>query len=390
MSGGGTAGHIYPALALADKLKARGDEVLYVGTPDGLEARLVTREHIDFVSIEASGFNRSKPWTLITSGIKVLSSSFKASRIIEEFGADAAMCFGGYVAIPVGMAAIRKDVPLFVHEQNSVLGMTNRYLAKNAEKVFVTYENTVADVSAISDAQVVHSGNPVRPEFHSQNRELARTEAGLLDEDILIFVFGGSRGARHINQTMRHLYDRLMADERIRVIHATGDTQYDEVVESFSDIELDERYLITPFVTAMARALSATDIAICRAGATTIAEITALGVPSILIPYPYATDDHQTTNASVLAHDNAAFVFADDQLDSSEFTETLMRMIDDENLRQSMARATRSLALLDAAQTMADGIYSTLDDLAQQEHSLGLADAHEDTNLKADNSEYEE
>ena len=197
LSGGGTAGHINPALALADILRDRGHEVLFAGTPTGVEARLVAQAGIEFVPFEAAGFDRQAPWTLATSTLKILGSARKAKRWMREISPDVVVGFGGYVCIPVGLAAESLGVPVVVHEQNSVMGMANAYLSKGAAQVALTYE--VAGEQVADKSKIVITGNPVRKSIFASTREAGRAYLGIPEDALMLLVFGGSLGARHLN-----------------------------------------------------------------------------------------------------------------------------------------------------------------------------------------------
>lgn len=362
LSGGGTAGHIYPALAVADKLKKLGHDVLFVGTPQGLEARLVPSAGIDFVALKAEGFNRSKPWTFFTSGTEVALSSLKARRILADFKADAVVGFGGYVSIPVGLAAAQKHVPLVIHEQNSVPGMTNKFLAKQAQAICLTYPDTQELIESIArkDASINVTGNPVRSSVLASNRDEARAALNLSDEDILVFVFGGSRGARHINNAFIDMAPDLLKNERVRVIHATGSGEYKSVLDKTRNIIASDRYKAESYIENMGDILAASDIVLCRAGATSIAELTALGVAAILVPYPYATDDHQTKNAQTMVDHNAARLIADADLDE-QLKSVLLELVENKGKRILMAQQSLELGQRNSAQLLVDSIYSVVE-----------------------------
>ena len=220
LSGGGTAGHINPALALADVLCDRGHEVVFAGTPTGVEARLVAQAGITFVPFEAAGFDRQAPWTLVTSTLKILGSARKAKRWMKEISPDVVVGFGGYVCIPVGLAAESLGVPVVVHEQNSVMGMANKFLAKRAASVALTYEVAGKDVADAS--KLVVTGNPVRASIASATRAEGRLMLGVPEDATMLVVFGGSLGARHINQAVCNLKSRLLAVDDLYIVHITG------------------------------------------------------------------------------------------------------------------------------------------------------------------------
>lgn len=363
MSGGGTAGHIYPALAVADTLKRQGHEILFVGTPQGLEARLVPSAGIDFVALNAAGFDRSKPWTLVTSGVEVANSSFKARKVLSDFKADAVVGFGGYVSIPVGLAASFLKIPLIIHEQNSVAGMTNNFLAKRASAICLTYPDTLPAMKerAQSDARISVTGNPVRASVLASRRDDARLALGLDEDDIFIFVFGGSRGARHINSALIDSLPKLLSNPHVKIMHATGKNEYQAVADAVRELHIDKRYSAQSYIENMGSVLAAADIALCRAGATSIAELTALGIAAVLVPYPYATDDHQTKNAQAMVDHKAGLLVPDNQLDDL-LEPTLLELIENKGRRILMAHESLELGQRNSAQLLVDSIYSVVRD----------------------------
>ena len=374
MSGGGTAGHIYPALALAAELRSRGHTLSYVGTPDGPEARLAPAAGLDFIAAPASGFDRARPLTLLTSSLLVLRSAAKLRRTFKQWRPDVVVGFGGYVAIPVGLAARFqiKRIPIVVHEQNSVPGMTNRFLARYASIVAVTYPQTAAlfrEQRAKSDPsekplKVVVTGDPVRSEVLAAEGERGRKRLGINGDALVLLVFGGSRGARHLNEALLRVLPELLARyPQLQVIHASGAGEYEQVRAAAEELTkhgdfdgkaLSARYKLFPYLDDIADILAAADLAVTRAGATSIAELTALGVPAVLVPFPRATDDHQTTNARDLVAAGGALALPDTELDSADFMATLDELLSDGKRRDTMAKASRRFGRPDAATLLAN------------------------------------
>ena len=375
LSGGGTAGHIYPALALAAELTARGHTLTYVGTPDGPEARLAPAAGLDFCAAQAAGFDRARPLTLITSSVRVLASALKLQRFFRQWRPDVVVGFGGYVAIPVGLAArwSRPRIPVVVHEQNSVPGMTNRFLARSARVVALTYPQSaklLRDPASGRTARVIVTGNPVRPEVLAADGARGRACLGLSAEALVLLVFGGSRGARHINEALIGALPELLARwPRLEIIHASGTGEYERVREATDDLAcklsassgthtlaqaLGERYHLFDYLGEIADILAAADLAVTRAGATSIAETTALGVPVVLVPFPHATDDHQTGNARDLVAAGGAVMLADADLDSADFMRTIDELLSDARRRDTMTKAARAFGRPDAASLLAD------------------------------------
>lgn len=353
LSGGGTAGHINPALALADELRARGHEVCFAGTPTGVEARLVAQAGIEFVAFEAAGFDRQKPWTLLTSTARIAASAAKAKRWMRAIEPDAVVGFGGYVCIPVGLAAASCSVPLVMHEQNSVMGMANKFLGKRAAAVALTYEEAGKDIA--DSSKVVLTGNPVRASVLHATRGDGRAMLGIPDDAVMLLVFGGSLGARHINRAVGGLKERLLARENLYVVHISGPKEFDAVQEELALTEEEsKRWKLLAYQDRMAETLAAADCAISRAGATSLAEISAIGLPALLVPFPFAAEDHQTTNARAYVAGGAAYMQRDDELDDPSFAEKLFSLVDDASVRERMREAAAQFKTQDAAANLAD------------------------------------
>jgi len=402
LSGGGTAGHIYPALALADELRSRDIELHYVGTAKGPEARLAKDADIDFTSIITAGFDRSKPWTLLTSGIKALWGVRQATGLLKEQRPAAVICFGGYVSVSIGLAARMRSIPLIVHEQNSHMGMTNHLLATKANLVALTYPET-AGLPDDMEAQERFIGNPVRESVQDSDATRVRAEFNIPESAKILLVFGGSRGARTINRaTLAALQQLLAALPDLHIIHGAGRVEYDSVVAGLDALckqspeleQLTSRYHVLPYIENMGDVLAAADLVVSRSGATSIAELTVLGKPSVLVPFPYATDDHQTTNAQALVDLGGARLIANDEMldtgaagavgtagaavsaDSSQpssdtlgtndkasslFVDTLLELLQDDALRAQMAIHAKKLGKPDAAKELADAVFEIVD-----------------------------
>lgn len=359
LTGGGTAGHIYPALALAEKLAADGCEVWFAGTPNGIEARIVPDAGVPFVPFESSGFNRRHPMTLPKGVARILRSTRKARRWFREIGPDAVVAFGGYVSIPVARAAEQTGVPVVVHEQNSVMGMANRYIAKKAKAVCLTYEEAAPYVPEGVPWTV--TGNPVRGSVMAATRAEGRAYLGIPADAVVLVVFGGSKGARHINEAVAAMKGDLLAVEGLHVVHITGEGELaaTEGLLALSEAEA-KRYHVVGYEDRMADVLAAADAVVSRAGATSLAEITARGIPAILVPYPYATNDHQRTNARALAEAGAAIVVDDADIDGDAFREAVLELASDGERRKAMARAMAALAPADAAAALDEVVESCL------------------------------
>lgn len=353
LSGGGTAGHINPALAVAEVLEARGHTVLFAGTPQGVEARLVREAGIPFTAFEAAGFDRSRPASIVSAVAKILKSTRDAKRWFADVRPDVVVGFGGYVSIPVGRAAEILRIPVVVHEQNSVMGMANKYLGKRAKAVALTYE--VAGSALDDTSKVVVTGNPVRSSVLAAQREDGRAMLGVPDDALMLLVFGGSLGARHINTALCALKRRLLAVENLFVVQVTGPKELEAVEAALSlTDEEQKRWKLFGYQDRMGETLAACDMVVSRAGATSLAEISALHIPAMLVPFPFATEDHQTTNAKAYVQGGAAYMMPDDQVEGEQFAELLFSMIEDGAVRERMREASKAFKTKDAASRLAD------------------------------------
>lgn len=357
LSGGGTAGHINPALALAESLQAAGHEVFYAGTPQGVEARLVELAGLPFKAFEAQGFDRSHPLTLVTGIAKISHSTGKAVAWFKEIKPDVVVVFGGYVCIPVGRAAVKLDIPLVVHEQNSIMGMANDYLSRHASAVALTYKHTKTPkgaISAGSSTKIVVTGNPVRSAIFDSTRQEGRELLGIPDDALMLLVFGGSLGARHVNTAIAALKEKLLAVPHLYVVHITGPKELETVEEQLRLTEEErKRYLVMGYQNRMGETMAAADMVVSRAGATSLAEISARCIPALLVPFPYATADHQTTNAKEYVEAGAAEMISDDQVESGEFERRLFSLIEHPEVRERMKQAASTFETPDAAGKLA-------------------------------------
>jgi UDP-N-acetylglucosamine--N-acetylmuramyl-(pentapeptide) pyrophosphoryl-undecaprenol N-acetylglucosamine transferase len=353
VSGGGTAGHVYPALAVAARFSAAPDEVFFVGTPTGIEARLVPEAGVAFRGLRASGFDRARPWTLITSTTRLAASTLVAAKWLGELGPDVVVGFGGYVSIPVGLAAVLRRIPLVLHEQNSVPGMANKFLSRWARKVGVTYAESAPSLAHPDRVKV--TGNPVRGAVLAADRNAGRGLLGVPADATVLLAFGGSRGARHLNTALVGLRDRLLEIPGLYVVQVAGAKEVDTVTVALESAGGDAggRWRVVDYISDMGSALAASDLVVARAGATSIAEITALGLPAVLVPYPYATDDHQTTNARAMVEHGAAVLVADAELDDERFGDIVVGLLAEPGRRATMAAASRALGRPDAADRVA-------------------------------------
>ena len=351
VSGGGTGGHVYPILSVLDALRERtkgeGD-ILYVGHQAGVEASLVPRAGIPFAPIAGGQVRGQAPWTLARNLVRIGKGYGQARALVRQFRPDVCFITGGWVTVPVALAAWRHGVPLVIYLPDITPGLAIRALQHLATRVAVT----VPDSARHFPHKAVVTGYPVRRQVWDATREQARATLGLPQEEKVLLVFGGSRGARSINRALvAGLEDVLPL---AHVVHITGTLDYEWVQDAAERLSGDgrSRYHVHAYLhDEMPLALAAADLVVCRAGASVLGELPARGLPAVLVPYPYA-GRHQERNARYLADRGAAVVVEDERL-SQDLVPTVRALLEDDARRSAMARAARALAVPDAAARLA-------------------------------------
>jgi UDP-N-acetylglucosamine--N-acetylmuramyl-(pentapeptide) pyrophosphoryl-undecaprenol N-acetylglucosamine transferase len=350
IAGGGTGGHLYPGIAVARELLSRqpGAQVTFAGTTRGIEARVLPREGFDLDTIRSGGLKGKSLLDSARGGMLVPLGLIDAWRIVSARRPDLVIGVGGYSSGPVVLAAAARRIPTMVLEQNAVPGLTNRLLAPLVSAAAVTFDAT----RSFFGNRAFVSGNPVRPEFFTAvDGEPVVTGKGTADVNLL--VFGGSQGAHAINMIMCAAAPALAAAlSSIQLVHQTGERDLDSVRAAYELAGL--RAEVEPFLYDMARRLNTADVVVCRAGATTLAEIAAAGKASILIPLPTATDDHQRKNAETFGSAGAAEVLLQVTATGHELSTRILALATDRDRRERMARAARALARPDAARVIVD------------------------------------
>lgn len=346
ITGGGTGGHLYPALAVAGLLRKfdPDGDILFVGTGEGLESKVVPEAGYSFHKIAAGKWPRNISFKALSDLVLLGKGYLQGVGIIKEFHPHAVFATGGYVSVPLGLAAASLRVPLFLHEQNSIPGMANKLLSRWAKITFTTFPHDKG--SFPSRAKIVHSGLPVRSEILQVDRLQGFRYFGLDPETFTVLVTGGSRGARRINQVMLEVYRKISLGNsvlsQLQVIHLTGSAEYRKFCQEMERMGLNTdkigKLVIKPYLHEMEYALKVADLVISRAGAATLAEITALGIPAILIPYPFATGDHQYHNARYLESQGAAVLIPEKELTPAGLLKEIEKLAGDKNLREKMSR----------------------------------------------------
>jgi UDP-N-acetylglucosamine--N-acetylmuramyl-(pentapeptide) pyrophosphoryl-undecaprenol N-acetylglucosamine transferase len=353
IAGGGTGGHLFPGIAVAEEFLARdqGNEVLFVGTERGVEARILPALGYRLACITAAGLRGKSPLSTM-KGLATLLYSYSQSRqLLREFRPDLVLGVGGYASGPVVLAARGLQIRRFVHEQNAIPGMTNKILSRFVEQTFIALEESRP---FFPKAGTLLTGNPLRRQILEQvERQGAEPRAANPEPMMHLLVFGGSLGAHSINQAMAAAAPQLAPlGKRLAIVHQTGEKDHDLVSEAYRAAEVHAHVL--PFIDDMAAAYRQADLIVCRAGATTIAEVTACGKPCLFIPFPHAVDDHQRRNAEALLKKQAGHMLLERELTGDRLATTITDLLSDpEGLRLTGANA-RGLARLDAAKVIVD------------------------------------
>ncbi|MBO8171143.1 MAG: undecaprenyldiphospho-muramoylpentapeptide beta-N-acetylglucosaminyltransferase [Bacillaceae bacterium] len=353
LTGGGTGGHIYPALAFAKQIKKEHPdaELLYVGTSRGLEAEIVPREGIPFESIEITGFKRKLSFHNLRTLYLFLKGVHSMKKRIRSFRPDMVVGTGGYVAGPVVYAASRMSVPTMIHEQNVIPGLTNQFLARFADRICVSFAGSA---KYFPEDKVVVTGNPRATDVKDADPIKGRQSLHLPHDKKIVLIAGGSRGAEPINEAVLSVLPDFEREPNIHFIYVTGDVHYEKMKEQLGDLDQLSNVTIRPFLYNMPEVLAATDLIVNRAGASFLAEITSLGIPSILIPSPYVTNNHQEKNARWMEEQGASVMVLERDLEGRLLLDQIKRILENEQLWTKMKSAAEKMGKPDAAPRMVE------------------------------------
>lgn len=339
---GGTGGHVFPALAVAEELLHRGCSVEWFGTRSGIEAELVPARHLPIHYLSIRGVRGKGIGAFLLAPVRIVSAIWQAVRLLRRSRPGVVLGMGGYASGPGGIAAKILGMPLVVHEQNAKPGTTNKWLARVATRVLTAFPNVFPTGECI--------GNPVRAEIaaipHPEQRLKNR------EDSFRLLVLGGSLGAQAINELLPKVLSGLVRSHSIDVIHQTGKRHFDLTLSHYQKCGVEAK--IVPFIDDMAGVLEWADLVVCRSGALTVSELSAAGVASILVPFPYAIDDHQTANAMWLVQAGAAIVRQQAQLSPDELATYIRDFVEHRERVYEMAVAARSVAITDSAQQCAN------------------------------------
>lgn len=358
IAGGGTGGHLFPGIALAEEIKRRNgsSEVVFIGTEHGIEASVIPKEGYPIEYLRAEGLVGKSPLKKCTGAVKTIFSLYDAYRIMRKYRPDVIVGVGGYASFSPVLIGHFMSIPTLIAEQNSIPGLANRTLGKIADAVCVTYHESI---SAFPQGKTFITGNPVRTGILSGSREKAYELFSLERNKFTIFVFGGSSGARSINHAIcDSFHDINDIKDRIQFLHQTGKHEYETVRETYR--KWGVKGTVAAFIHQMPEAYAVADLVISRAGATTLAELSAVGKPAVLIPYPFAAANHQEVNAQRLAEMGAVRVIFDHEVNGEILARHIRELQGDTALRSDMQRSSRSLGRPDAAQKVVDIMVSLL------------------------------
>lgn len=333
---GGTGGHVFPALAIADALRTQDIAVCWLGTKRGLEARVVPAANIDIEYISINGL-RGKGWlSLLVAPFKMALALWQSLRVLRALRPTAVVGMGGFVTGPGGVAAWLLRIPLIIHEQNAIAGLTNRWLARIATTVMEAFPNTFP--------KAVHTGNPLRANILASTPQIPRQ----VHKPLRVLIIGGSLGAKTLNETVPTALRQVQGT--LEVWHQTGNAHIDVMQQAYDGVPFKAR--VEAFIEDMAAAYTWADIVICRAGAITISELAQVGVASILVPYPYAVDDHQTRNAQFLSENGAAILLPQTALTVEKLALLIEKLYNNPDQLQAMSVAAQKSAMPTALQNV--------------------------------------
>ncbi len=356
LSGGGTAGHINPAIAIAKYIlsKEPDSEILFIGTKKGLESKLIPKDGFKIRYIDVEGFSTESKLKNIRPGIKFTTAILKCLSVISSFRPDAVIGTGGYVCAPVVFAANLMKIPTLIHEQNVFPGSAIRFLSKKSDVTAISFEESREYLKNAKDILV--TGNPIRPAILQADRDKSRSLMGIKDKKLIVAV-GGSLGAKMINDAITE-YIKKSNDPSVKIILSTGERDYERVTDALKSIQNRDNFEIRKYIDDMDTVLSAADLVICRSGAITLSEISALGKASVLIPSPNVVNNHQEYNARALEKGNAAYVILEKDLTYEKLSQCVQNVIYSDSTRHAMEKNALIMAKTEATEIIYNKIKS--------------------------------
>ena len=354
ISAGGTGGHIYPALAIINKIKEKepNSEFLYIGTHNRMEKDIIPKYNIPFKSVEIYGFNRKNLLKNFKTIKCLLTAISKCKKIIKEFNPDVVIGVGGYVTAPVIMAAHSLKIKTFIHEQNSVAGKANLGLSKIVDLVGVSFKSSMKD---FPKEKTIFTGNPCS-EDAVKKEPMNKSELGLSKKKKLVLFVMGSLGSSKVNEFLVNTM-KLFDNKKYEILYVTGKNDYEEI----SKKEFSDNVKVVPYIENMTRIMKNTDLIVTRSGASTLSEIIALNLPSILIPSPYVPNNHQYINAMDLVNEDAAVLIEEKNLNDKELVKTIDNLLDDESKLKFMKNNLNKLKVEGSATIIYENIKKLID-----------------------------
>lgn len=350
ISAGGTGGHIYPALAIAKKIKEKdkASEILYIGTSNRMEKDIVPKEGFKFIGIKVEGLRRKLSFKNVKSMLLFINAISRCKRIIKKFNPDVVIGVGGYVSAPVIYAAHKLGIKCCIHEQNSSFGVTNKFASKFADKIFVSFKSL--EEKSEDKKKVIYTGNPCS-ESAMKVVPAKKEDYGLSSNKKLVLIVMGSLGSKTISDKMKNMLT-LFNNKDYEVMFVTGKNYYDE----YKKIKYTNNIKIVPYVDNMVSLLKVTDVLVSRAGASTLSEIASLNVPSILIPSPYVTENHQYKNAMDLVNKDAAMILEEKDLKGDILLRMVEKVLDDKLFTNTIKKNLKAFEVRNSASKIYDEI----------------------------------
>lgn len=362
ITGGGTGGHIYPALAIANEIKNRhrDAEILYVGTEKGLESELVPREGYNFKTIRVKGMPRKISKETFIAIKELLLGLEDANKIIREFKPNVVIGTGGYVCGPVVYRASKKNIPTVIHEQNAFPGITNKILSRYVDRVLVTFEESIKYFKY--PEKVFVTGNPIRKSILEVDVDKAYGDLNIHPNIPFILSFGGSGGQKKLNEAMFHVIKNNILNNHFQILHITGKRFYEDFINRLKgeNLIINDGIKIFPYFYDMPKAINIADLVITSAGAITLSEISAVGIPSILIPKGYTAENHQEYNARAFEQNGASLVILEKDLTGEKLEEAIYALIKDKKALENMGKNSKRMGQIYAVDNIVDIIDSLI------------------------------
>ncbi|MGL4914110.1 MAG: undecaprenyldiphospho-muramoylpentapeptide beta-N-acetylglucosaminyltransferase [Romboutsia sp.] len=344
LSGGGTGGHVYPAIAIANRIKEEHPdaEIVFVGTAKGIESEIVPKYGYELKTVTVQGFKRKIDIDNVKRVFKLFKGLEQSRKVVKKFKPDIVIGTGGYVSGPVLFNASMNKVPTVIHEQNSFPGVTNKILAKMVTRVLTSFEDSHQRFPEGTREKLVLTGNPVRKEILMARKNVARRNLGVTEDKKMVLCYGGSGGSEDINNAMKLVIENMVKDD-VAFIFATGKYYYEEFSNSISHLQFKSYQRVVPYLEDMANALAASDLVIGSAGAISLAEITALGKPSIIIPKAYTAENHQEYNAKSIEKQGAGIAILEKDLTPKSLNEAVFKLLGDKEKLRDMVNASKEV-----------------------------------------------